>query len=139
MSSMELRILAHLEVSVGGHPVAVGGPRPRTLLALLIVEANRAVSVDRLVDGLWGPSPPAAAVATLHGYVARLRRALDPGRRAGGEGAVLVTDPGGYRLRVDPEAVDTVRFERMAAEGWASLDAGHPLAAVELLEEALGL
>ena len=74
---MEFRLLGPLEV-IGddGLPVALGGPRPRALLARLLLEPNRAVSTDRLIDGIWGESPPASAQNALQAHVYAPRAAF---------------------------------------------------------------
>src|SRR5918994_3122990 len=84
---MEFEILGPLHVSNGGRVLDPGGGKQRLLLACLLVRANRVVSLDRLIDELWGERPPRDAAAAVHSYVSRLRRALVPDRsaeRAGG-------------------------------------------------------
>ena len=73
---IEFRVLGPLEVVRDGEPLAIGGLRRRAVLAMLVLEARRVVSVDRLVDGVWGDEPPDTAVTALHGHVSHLRRAL---------------------------------------------------------------
>src|SRR5919197_1283339 len=74
---MEIRVLGPVEASVGGRPVALGAGKPRALLAMLALNAGSAVSVDRLIEGLWGERPPATAGKLLQVYVSRLRNALE--------------------------------------------------------------
>ncbi|MFI5911476.1 BTAD domain-containing putative transcriptional regulator [Dactylosporangium sp. NPDC051541] len=130
---MQVGVLGPLAVEIGGRPVEVGGARLRTLLARLAVEPGRFVSVERLVEALWpdGPVPadPANAVQSL---VSRLRKAL-------GNPPQLESGPRGYRLDVDPAAVDAVRFERLAADGRRALRADDRHTAVRLLREGLDL
>src|SRR5579862_5001985 len=106
--------LGPLEVTVAGRPVALGGPKPRALLAALLVDANRVVRAERLVDVLWGDAPPGRAITTLQKYVHELRAAL--GRAGAGDG-VLVTRPPGYMLVVSAEQFDAARFEQLVDEG----------------------
>jgi DNA-binding SARP family transcriptional activator len=106
---MEFRVLGPLEVRRGGESVALGGAKQRALLALLVLNANRVVPRDHLVDELWGEEPPDTAVATVQVYVSRLRKLL------GSE--TLVTRPGGYLLQVPSGRVDAEQFERLRAEG----------------------
>ncbi|MCZ4119253.1 AfsR/SARP family transcriptional regulator [Streptomyces sp. H39-S7] len=113
-------------------PVEVGGVRLRMLLARLALEEGRTVSVDSLVDGLWGEEPPAFAANALQALVSRLRRAL-------GGSAALESASGGYRLSVRPEDVDVHRFEELAARGRRALAAGRAGEAAALLATALGL
>ncbi|MEU9271595.1 BTAD domain-containing putative transcriptional regulator [Streptomyces sp. NPDC048251] len=113
-------------------PVGVGGVRLRMLLARLALEEGRAVSVDSLVDGLWGEEPPADAANALQALVSRLRRAL--------RGAASVESAsGGYRLAVRAEDVDVHRFEDLTARGRRELAAGRTDEAASLLGTALGL
>ncbi|WP_157248858.1 BTAD domain-containing putative transcriptional regulator [Nonomuraea typhae] len=125
-------VLGPLEVrDADGEPVAVGGPRPRALLAMLLLDAGRLVSTERLIDGQYGTAPPPGAVNTIQAHVSRLRRNLPPG---------LVEFHGaGYLLAVAPDDVDVHRFERLAAEGRALLAAGRPQHAADVLSHALAL
>ncbi len=137
---MEVGILGTLEVTdEGGRRLDLGAPRQRAVFAILVVYLNQVVSIDRLVDELWGESPPSAATASLQAYVSNLRRVLEPGRKPRTPAAVLVTEPPGYALRVPPDRLDAVRFERLAAEGRAALVAGDAAAAVAVLGAALEL
>ncbi|HEV2810207.1 MAG TPA: winged helix-turn-helix domain-containing protein, partial [Acidimicrobiales bacterium] len=136
---MDLRVLGPLEVVCGGEVLALGSPKQRALLAVLVMSANRVVAVDRLVEELWGDEAPARAMASLQAYVSRLRRLLQPAGANRGRSDVLVTQPPGYLLRVDPGSVDAVRFEHQTAEGIRLLAAGDPQGALDVLEAALGL
>ncbi len=102
--TLEFRILGPFEVSDETGHVALGGPRQRGLLAILVLEAGRVVPTDRLVDLLWGEGAPKTATASLQNTVARLRRALGAD--------VLLTQAPGYLLDVGPEQIDARRFER---------------------------
>ena len=107
---MEFRLLGPLEVlDDDGVPVPLGGPRPRALLARLLLAPNAAVSTDRLIDGIWGESPPASAQNALQVHVHTLRGAIGADR--------IVTRPPGYLVRVDPDERDVDRFERLVAAG----------------------
>jgi DNA-binding SARP family transcriptional activator len=132
---MRFEILGPLTVADGGRPIAVPGAKPRTLLVMLVLHAGRVVPADRLVDGLWGEHLPADPANALQALVSRLRRALDPS----GELGLLRSHPPGYLLAADPEQVDAVRFERLAADGHAALATGRPDAAAALLAEGLAL
>src|SRR5262250_3332713 len=113
----EFGILGPLEVRRSGRAVPLGGPRQRAVLALLLLEANRVVSFDRLAEDVWGGHPPQGSVTTLHSYVFRLRRALEPDRLPGVAGDVLVTKDRGYLLRVSREQLDAAIFEEGATAG----------------------
>src|SRR5919201_617242 len=112
---MEIRVLGPVEASVGGRPVALGAGKPRALLAMLALNAGSAVSVDRLIEGLWGERPPATAGKLLQVYVSRLRKAL----AAAGGGGEIVTRGRGHELRLGGDEPDARRFERLLAGGAA--------------------
>jgi DNA-binding SARP family transcriptional activator len=129
---MDFRVLGPLEVlDAGGARVRLGGRKPRALLARLILDANRTVSVERLVEDLWGEDGPESAVKMVHIHVSALRKALP--------GGMLQTRQPGYVLAVPPEAIDVVRFERLRVEGRAALDAGNAATASARLQSALAL
>src|SRR4051812_36591024 len=108
MSPLEFRMLGPLDAVEDDRPLALGGAKQRGLLAVLLLHANQAVSSDRLIDQLWGESPPATAGKIVQVYVSRLRKQLGEAR--------LLTRPPGYLLRVDPGELDLTRFERLVAE-----------------------
>ena len=135
----EFGILGPLEVWRSGCAVPLGGPRQRAVLALLLLEANRVVSMDRLAEDLWGGHPPQGWVTTLQTYVFHLRRALEPDRARGAAGGVLVTRGRGYLLRVDREHLDAAAFQDGLTAGRAALEAGRYAQAAEMLRKALGL
>ena len=129
------RLLGPLEAVVGTRPVALGGRRPRRLLAMLLLHAGRVVPADRLVEAVWEDDPPASATVTLRSHVASLRRSL-----AGSSAAdVLVTRPPGYRLMITDDQVDARRFERLLEEGGVALDDGDAGHAAQVLRAALAL
>src|SRR3954468_22519180 len=129
---MEFRILGPLEVRNDAGVIALGGPLPRALLAMLLLHANQPVSVERLTGALWGEDAPAGSGRTLQVYVSRLRKAL-------GERERLVISPAGYLLRVLPGELDAECFERGVAEGCEALAAGQLEGAASQLREALAL
>jgi predicted ATPase/DNA-binding SARP family transcriptional activator len=130
MGGVEFGILGALEVRAdSGESLVVGGPRPRALLVMLLLDAGRAVSVERLIAGQYGDAPPADATNAVQAQISRLRKTI-PG---------IEFDGGGYRLAVDPDDVDALRFERLAADGRRLLAAGDPAAARAALREALAL
>ena len=130
-SALDFRILGPVEAARDGRPIPLGGPRQRTLLALLLVEAGRPVSVDSLSDELWAGAPPAGGAKALRVYVSRVRRAL------GDES--LVARPPGYALHADAEQVDARRFEWLLADGRTALARGAAGLAAERLGAALAL
>ncbi len=128
---MEFRILGPLEVSDGGVELALGGPRPRALLALLLLHPNEVVAADRLVDELWGEFSVGSAAGALRVNVSRLRKALPEG--------ILTTRAPGYVVRVEPDELDLHRFERLVDEGRSLLARGLAAEAAERLRDALSL
>jgi len=108
----------------------VGGPKPRLLLAILLLDANRVVSRDRLIEGLWGEAAPSGVAHSLDDYVSRVRKALGADR--------LSRKPPGYVLRVDAGELDLDRFEQLLAEGRDQLGNGDEVAG-ETLREALAV
>jgi predicted ATPase/DNA-binding SARP family transcriptional activator len=131
---MDFRILGPLEALDEGRDVAPAGSKRRALLALLLLHANETLTIDRLVDELWGAHPPATAPRTLQAHISRLRKALDDGADS-----VIVTREHGYELKMDPERLDSHRFERLVAKGRSELVAGHPARAASAFESALSL
>jgi len=129
--TLEFRVLGPFEVSEHGRPLDVGSGKQRALLALLLLRAGEVVSTDRLIDALWGEHAPASAPNSVHIYVSRLRKALVNGH--------LETRGHGYRLAVEPEQLDLVRFERLLVEGRKLLAEGEAAPAAETLRAALTL
>ena len=126
---MDARLLGPLEIRAAGTRVALGPRARRALLARLLLEPNRTVAVDRLVDDLWGDDVPPSAVKMIHIHVSKLRRVLPAG--------ALVTRAPGYAIELDPEALDAVRFERLREQGRAALAVGHAAEAADRLRRAL--
>jgi DNA-binding SARP family transcriptional activator/WD40 repeat protein len=108
---MEIRVLGPVEVELDGRRLRLGGPKQRAVLSLLALNANSTVSVDRLIEGLWGEEQPASAAKNVQLYVSQLRKLLVGQPRVG-----IVTRGRGYELRLDPDAVDALRFERLIGE-----------------------
>ena len=112
-----------------------GGNARKALLALLL-EPNRSVAREQLIDALWGESPPAQAKNALQVHVSALRDLLEEGVE---RGSVIATTVTGYQLNAPEDAIDSRRFERLAAEGRAALFAGESATAARLLAEAVDL
>src|SRR5580698_9925341 len=106
---MRFVLLGQLEAIESDRSLALGGRKQRTLLALLLLNANEAVSRDRLIDMVWAEQPPANPEQTLDSAVSRLRRLLGPGR--------IETHGRSYLLRVKPGELDLHDFERLVAAG----------------------
>ena len=136
---MQYRVLGGLAVVDGDRPLELGGRKQRAVLAALLLDAGRPVSVDRLVDAVWGDHPPQQVEASLQTYISNLRRRLEPARGPREEPSVLVTRPAGYVLAVDRASVDLTRFEDLVEEGRARRRAGDAGAAASTLQAALAL
>jgi DNA-binding SARP family transcriptional activator len=128
---MEFRILGPLEAWDQDGEVSLGGPKPRALLALLLLHPNEVVPADRLIDELWGKDSPEDAAAALRVNVSRLRKALPQD--------VLTTRSPGYLVRVEPDELDLHRFEQLVDEGRSLLARGLAADASERLGDALSL
>ncbi|MEV4414297.1 BTAD domain-containing putative transcriptional regulator [Catellatospora sp. NPDC049609] len=129
-------LLGPLEVFRDGQPVALGSTKQQLVLAALLLRPGEAASNDELVAMLWGDQPPLSAAANVRTYVRGLRQALLDGESAERR---IVTTPGGYLLRVEPDERDLDRFDAAAARGRAALAAGDPAAAEAALSAAVGL
>lgn len=117
---LEFGLLGPLQVLNDGAPMALGTPKQRAVLAMLLINRNRAVGVDALTDAVWSDAPPAGARASLHSYVSNLRKLL----AAAGASTGLASAPPGYRLTVPDGDCDLDRFlaartsaARAAADG----------------------
>src|SRR6476469_739899 len=136
---LEYGVLGPLRVTRSGTLLPLGGPQQRAVLAWLRLEANKVVSVSHLADALWGDCPPVRLITTVQTYVFLLREILEPGRRRGAPGTVLVTESGGYRLQVAEGSVDSALFERLVPSGQAMVAQGAFAEAAAELERALDL
>ncbi|MEU7864461.1 BTAD domain-containing putative transcriptional regulator [Nonomuraea sp. NPDC049141] len=132
---MEFRLLGPLEVWASGKRVSLGGRKPRTLLTALLIEANRVVTAERLVDAVWGEEPPGSARSIIQTYVSGLRHTLC----GVGGGDLIVSHPAGYLIRVPAGALDRDEFERLAGKGRLAAESERHLDAVEAFSSALGL
>ncbi|HEU4421180.1 MAG TPA: BTAD domain-containing putative transcriptional regulator [Pilimelia sp.] len=130
---LEFRILGPLEIWRDGERLALEAARERAVLAALLLQPNRVVAADRLIELLWGDEAmPAKARNTVHTWVWRLRRRLEPPE-------IFVTRPPGYLLRIEPEQLDLFRFEDLLRRGRQALSAGAPADAAALLRSACAL
>ena len=129
---LEFGILGPVQAVRDGRELALGGPRRRAVLALLLVAGGRVVPAERLAEDLWGASPPPGAAGTLRSHLSRLRTLAGPD-------AALVARGGGYALAAGPDQLDAARFERLAGAGREALEAGEAAAAADRFRQALGL
>src|SRR5262245_34349201 len=124
---MEFRVLGPIEVIDDGRVVPLNAAKPRALLAMLLLRANEFVTSDRLIDDLWDGAPPATAPKILQTYVSQLRRLLAQ--------ELIATGPAGYRVGLEFEDLDLLRFRRLLED-----DAGGtPADVAARLREALAL
>jgi len=136
LESVRFRVLGPVGAWVGQQPVPLGGPRPRAVLAVLLLARGRSVPVQRMVDAVWGEESPATATGRVHAIISGLRQAL---AKAGAAGEVIRTTPGGYL--VDPAAgsVDVTEFRQLAEAGTQAAERGEHAAAVEQFAAALAM
>lgn len=129
---LEFRILGPLEVVGERGLIRLGGSRQRAALAILLLHANRVVSVDRIVDDLYADAAPVTALKQVQRQISDLRKAL-------GSPSAIETRSPGYVIRLSPAQLDLTVFERLAAEATEAFSAGDPRRATDLLRQALGL
>lgn len=134
-NAVEFRILGPLEVCIEGENIQLGGPRERTVLAMLLLEANRVIPVERLIDAVWNDDPPATARGQIQICISNLRRRIFA---VAGRDPVQTRLPG-YLLRLEDGTLDLHRFEAGVAEGTSALKAGDPSRATTELRRALSL
>ena len=132
---VEISVLGDIDVRINGHAVDLGHARRQSVFVGLLVDVNRLVPVDRLIDRVWGRNPPDGARSSLYSYVSRLRTTLSV---AGGDAAVD-RRPGGYALSLTDDAVDTVDLYRFSALTARARESPSEDASLVLLEDALGL
>ncbi len=135
-AAFEISIFGSLSASVQGRPVAIGGPRQRTILAMLVLSPDRVVSVDSLVNAVWGDRPPASARTQVSICVGALRKAFSA---AGLDDAVILTVHPGYRLRIEGGRIDAREFVALVAEAGETARRGLLAEASALYREALAL
>lgn len=133
---MRFGLLGSTLLVVGEQSVAITSAKQRAALAVLLMRANQIVTVDRLIDELWGSAPPSSARGLVATYVWRLRRLLQP---AAGEDGPLVSAPEGYRLQVGDDELDAAQFGRLHELGRAQLARGEVQRAADTLGAALDL
>ncbi|MEY9967904.1 DNA-binding SARP family transcriptional activator [Streptacidiphilus sp. MAP12-16] len=136
---LRFQLLGAVRAQRHGHPLELGSPQQLAVLARLLLNAGRSVSVPDLVDGIWGDEPPPRAVGTVRTYVSRLRASMEPDRPTRSPARVLLSTGDGYTLRVHPDALDLHVFERHLAEAERQRADGDSPRALESLTSALAL
>ena len=135
---MQFRLLGPLEALRKGEGLPLGGVKQRSVLGILLLAANRVVSVDKLIEGVWGDSPPDRAQSVLQVYICNLRTVLEPERSAG-ECQMLLTQRPGYVLRLGSDQLDLLIFERLVDDARRAMAEHRPEDAAARLNEALVL
>ncbi|HEY0932924.1 MAG TPA: BTAD domain-containing putative transcriptional regulator, partial [Trebonia sp.] len=136
---LRFRDLGPLEIERAGEVRLVGAARLESALALLLIHSDHTVGADRLAEAIWGDDGVERSAATLDSHVFRLRRLLEPARAPGAAPSVLLRDPSGFRLVIDTDRIDSVRYAALAAEAGELLAAGDAAAALERAEVARAL
>jgi len=130
---MEFRLLGAVEVRDGGELVTIGGLKSQVLFATLLLDHGRVVPAQRLVDAVWGVSPPASARSLIQTYIAGLRRTF------AGNPSLIATRGPGYLVQIEPEELDLYRFEQLTAQARAAVGANRHDEAAGLFHTALSL
>ncbi|MFI2710760.1 ATP-binding protein [Micromonospora sp. NPDC018662] len=130
-------VLGAVQVHDGVTPVDLGPSKQRALLALLALHVGENLPIETLARSLWGDSPPPSGSHLLHTYVARLRRALEPGSPRHARTNVIVSSPRAYRLQLYPDQVDLPRFRRLTEAARVLVRRAHGATAFELLAAAV--
>ena len=132
-------LLGPVRVRRGQSELDAGPSQQRAILALLLVRANQLVSIDDLIDLLWGQNPPASAVNVIHKYIGAIRRLLEPDLQARTSGRWLTRHGGAYRLAADEGTSDLIAFRHMVEDARSARAGNRPADALDLLLKALSL
>lgn len=133
------KVLGPLRVMNGNHDCTPSPPKMRSVLALLVLNANRVVQMESLIDELWGNEPPRSAVTTVQTYIYHLRLFFTAEELDADGSVSIITRPPGYMLELAPGQVDAELFERPVKQGRQLLEKGQPMAAADLLADALAM
>jgi DNA-binding SARP family transcriptional activator len=133
------KLLGPLEAEIDGRALRLHGGKQRAVLSALLACANDLVPLDRLIEWTWPRRPPRAAAAVVQAHISRLRRVIEPHRPAWAAARVLTYRAPGYVLRLHPDELDMLDFERKVAEGSAALEADDAVRAATVLARALSL
>jgi DNA-binding SARP family transcriptional activator/tetratricopeptide (TPR) repeat protein len=136
---LRVGVLGPVTAWEGDEELRLGQPRQQAVLGILAMRANRVISRSELVDAVWGNEPPPSAEGGIYTYIAGLRRIIEPGRSARGQGRILVSTGAGYVLHLVPGQPDAVAFEQHVGRARQLRKGGDPAGAVTSLDAALGL
>ncbi|MFG3713026.1 BTAD domain-containing putative transcriptional regulator [Micromonospora sp. NPDC047730] len=131
---MRFQLLGPLAIEANGRPLRLHGKRPRAVLALLLLNPGALVPVDRIIDAVWGDSPPRTVRTQVHAQISVIRRCL-----LALPDVEIRTHATGYLLRADPDTIDVVVFRELARRAGTLAALGQPVAAAEAYRAALGL
>ncbi|MEU8895852.1 BTAD domain-containing putative transcriptional regulator [Nocardia sp. NPDC048505] len=141
MTEPQVQVFGPLQVSLGGRTARIGAGRQRAVLGRLVLAGGQAIGSDRLVEDVWEGDPPSHAPSVLQVQIHNLRRVLEPARRPRGAARILVSEGGGYALRLAAASVDAWRFEAQMRQYEQRMhnpaDRPGPLERYRLLDEAL--
>ncbi|MFE9388600.1 BTAD domain-containing putative transcriptional regulator [Streptomyces sp. NPDC006784] len=136
---MDVEVLGHVALRTWDSTRTPSAPKARQVLALLLVNANRLVSTDALIEELWAERPPRSALSALQTYIFQLRQMLGDLLGNTSPKDVLVTTPNGYEFRVAPEKIDLQRYEKYRLAGQHAFQSGDHPTAVEQFRAALNI
>jgi DNA-binding SARP family transcriptional activator len=136
---VDFTVLGGLEILRENRACTPKAPKVLQVLALLLVRANHPLPMGALIRELWRDHPPKSAVTTVQTYIYQLRKVIERAQPPAHEPEVLLTRSSGYLLRVDPERLDALVFQRLLGEGRRLLEEGRPDEASKRLDEALDL
>ena len=136
---MLLKALGPLEICHGQGSSTLSATKPRVVLALLLINANRVVSTEALMEEVWDDQPPASGANTLQTYIYQLRKLLSGLKAPGQDGPTLVTSHGGYVLHVPDEMFVVAIFSKLVYDGSRALDNGNPAESASMLSRALDM
>lgn len=139
VAALRVRVLGPVRAWLGLTEIRLGPPRQRALFAVLVFRRDHVVTRTELINAVWGDDAPATAEGSIYTYLSGLRKALEPGRSGRTASTVLPSEGLGYRLRLDPGAVDLVGFQELSADAAAALGRGAADDAVAMANRALAM
>jgi SARP family transcriptional regulator, regulator of embCAB operon len=132
-------ILGGVEVASDGRACTPSAPKVRQVLALLLLQANRLVQADAIIEELWADSPPKSALITAQTYIYQLRRLMKREGLNPAGGQLLISRPTGYQLQVEPRQLDIRVFQELLGLGRQLMEENRPRAAAQRFRAALDL
>lgn len=132
-------LLGPLEVRKDGQDYAPTAPKVLQLLAMLLLQAGKAVHIDAIIKELWSGDPPRSVRTTMQTYIYQLRKCIEQNQLAPDPETLLVTKPPGYVFRVKPEQVDVFVFQQLCQQGRDALRGRNYVEAARTFRSALAL